>query len=528
MHNVEFFHYLLFLICGAGLLTWLAERIAIAPAVVLFAGGSAVALFGGQPAASMDPALVLMAILPPLLMSSAFYTAWGDFKRNGAAIASLALGAVVFTTVAVAAAVRIADPSLPWPACFALGAIVSPPDAVAAKAMLQRFPLPARLVTVLEGESLVNDASGLLLYQMAIAAALAGRFTAGTAASLFVTLTLVGIVTGVICGQVMMWLIRRLRDPMLCILLTFLMAWGSYAIAEALGGSGVLSVVACGLVLGVRQHKAFDAGMRIKAESTWETVVFVLDALVFILIGLSLHALLARMQADGALLRAGLDVALPAVGAVVAARLLWVGLAVYLPSRLTARPGGRPAWSFGESLVLGWAGMRGVVSLAAALALPEALPGRDVILFSTFVVIFATLVVQGLTLAPLIRLLKLKPGHRAAAMNEHEVRSHTFRASLIELRHRRAANPAAQDEDLDRLIGEYQIRVRNNENAHQHGQEHVDRRARQLRIELDLVGVSRQELLRLHRAGRVPDPVLHRIESELDFEELRLQRLLAP
>lgn len=527
MHNVEFFHYLLFLIAGAGVLTWLAQHIAIAPAVVLFAGGSAVALLGGQPGAAMDPALVLVALLPPLLMSSAFYTAWRDFKRQGLAIASLALGAVLFTTVAVAMAVRFADPSMPWPACFALGAIVSPPDAVAAKAMLQRFPLPTRLVTVLEGESLVNDASGLLLYQMSIAAALAGHFTAGAAVSLFVELTVVGIVTGVICGQVMVWLIQRLREPMLCIVLTFLMAWGSYGIAEALGGSGVLSVVACGLVLGVRQHQAYDADIRIKAESTWEAIIFVLDALVFILIGLALHDLRSRMQADSALLHLGLNVALPAVAAVVVARLLWVGLAIYLPSRLTARPGRHP-WSFGESIVLGWAGMRGVVSLAAALALPSDFPGRDIILFSTFVVIFATLVVQGLTLAPLLRLLKLQPGRHVAAMSEHEVRSRTFSASLAELRRRQAADPATQDETLNRLIGEYETRVRNNENAHLHGQEHVDRRARQLQLELELVDVSRQELLRLHRTGSVPDAVLHRIESELDFEELRLQRLLAP
>jgi CPA1 family monovalent cation:H+ antiporter len=527
MHNVEFFHYLLFLIGGAGVLTWLAQHIAIAPAVVLFAGGSAVALLGGQPGATIDPALVLVALLPPLLMSSAFYTAWRDFKRQGLVIASLALGAVLFTTVAVAVAVRFADPSMPWPACFALGAIVSPPDAVAAKAMLQRFPLPARLVTVLEGESLVNDASGLLLYQMSIAAALAGQFTAAGAASLFFELTIIGIAIGVICGQVMVWLIKRLREPMLCIVLTFLMAWGSYGIAEELGGSGVLSVVACGLVLGVRQHKAFDADIRIKAESTWEAIIFVLDALVFILIGLALHDMRSRMQADDTLLHTGLTVALPAVAAVVVARLLWVGLAIYLPSRLTARPGRHP-WSFGESLVLGWAGMRGVVSLAAALALPEAFPGRDIILFSTFVVIFATLVVQGLTLAPLLRLLKLQPGRRAAAMNEHEVRFYTFRASLNELKRRRVANPTQEDEDLDRLISEYQIRVRNNENAHLHGQEHIELRARQLQLELSLVEVSRQELLRLHRTGRVPDSVLHRIEGELDFEELRLQRLLAP
>ncbi|WP_233622318.1 cation:proton antiporter domain-containing protein, partial [Burkholderia multivorans] len=169
MSNVELFHYLLLLICGAGALTWLAERLSIPPAVVLLLGGCVVAV-AGKRVPDMDPALLLAAVLPPLLMSSGFYTAWKAFRHELASIASLALGAVVFTTVAVALAVHAFNPALPWAACFTLGAIVSPPDAVAAKAILQRHPLPARLVAVLEGESLVNDASGLLLYQIAVSA----------------------------------------------------------------------------------------------------------------------------------------------------------------------------------------------------------------------------------------------------------------------------------------------------------------------------------------------------------------------
>uniref|UniRef100_UPI0021C032E0 cation:proton antiporter domain-containing protein n=1 Tax=Burkholderia multivorans TaxID=87883 RepID=UPI0021C032E0 len=173
MSNVELFHYLLLLICGAGALTWLAERLSIPPAVVLLLGGCVVAV-AGKRVPDMDPALLLAAVLPPLLMSSGFYTAWKAFRHELASIASLALGAVVFTTVAVALAVHAFNPALPWAACFTLGAIVSPPDAVAAKAILQRHPLPARLVAVLEGESLVNDASGLLLYQIAVSAARGG------------------------------------------------------------------------------------------------------------------------------------------------------------------------------------------------------------------------------------------------------------------------------------------------------------------------------------------------------------------
>lgn len=534
MTNVEFFHSLLLLVGGAGLLTWIAARLTIPPAVVLLLGGSAIALVGGvvqhggHAGVDMDPNLVLAAVLPPLLMSSAFYTAWQDFRREVATISSLVLGAVAFTTLAVAVVVHAFEPSLPWPACFALGAIVSPPDAVAAKAMLQRAPLPSRLVTVLEGESLVNDATGLLLYQMAIAAALAGQFTATHAATVFVMLSVIGVAVGVACGFAMTWVICRLRDPMLSIVLTFLMAWASYAIAERLDGSGVLSVVACGLVLGVRQHEAFDAHTRIKAEATWEAVVFVLDALVFILIGLALHGIVVRMEHASSMLDAGLRVALPATGAVVLARLVWVALAIWLPSRLATRVRGtgRP-WQFGEAVVLGWAGMRGVVSLAAALALPAAFPARDLIVFSTFIVIFATLVIQGGSLGVVVRLVRLRRG-KSTTMSELEARSHAFRASLAELEKRSADFPTDDVDIVQQLVDEYRTRVRNNENAHAQGAEHVERRDRHLRLELDLVAASRDELLRLHQQNRIRDSVLHRLEAELDLEELRLHRLLEP
>ena len=210
-------------------------RLAATLLAALLLGGCVVAV-AGKRVPDMDPALLLAAVLPPLLMSSGFYTAWKEFRQELASIASLALGAVVFTTVAVAFAVHAVNPALPWAACFTLGAIVSPPDAVAAKAILQRHPLPARLVAVLEGESLVNDASGLLLYQMAVSAALAVSITAASATGLFFSLTLIGIAVGLACGHAMSWVLPRLRDPMLGIVVTFAKAWGSYGIAEAVDG----------------------------------------------------------------------------------------------------------------------------------------------------------------------------------------------------------------------------------------------------------------------------------------------------
>jgi len=526
MNNVELFQYLLLLISGAGVLTWLAGRLAIPPAVVLLTGGCAIAV-AGKRVPDMDPDLLLAAVLPPLLMSSAFYTAWKEFQREIGTIVSLVLGAVTFTTCAVAAAVHAFNPGLPWAACFTLGAIVSPPDAVAAKAILQRNPLPARLVAVLEGESLVNDASGLLLYQIAVSAALASTITIAGGTGLFFTLTLIGVAVGLLCGQAMCWVLPRLRDPMLGIVVTFVAAWGSYGIAQAAHGSGVLSVVTCGLVLGIRQHRVFDADMRIKAKATWEAIVFVLDALVFILIGLALHAILARVNHESAVLIAGLRVALPATAAAIVARLLWAFAAVWLPGRIrSSSPGARP-WSFGEAVVLGWAGMRGVVSLAAALALPGNFPDRDLIVFSTFLLIIATLVLQGASLAPLIRLLQLRPGERRT-MSEHEARVHMFGASLAALETTGKQTSGIEHATFERLLTEYRIRVAANENAHAFGAEQVEHRARFLRVELGLVDVSREALLDLHQDGKVDDAVLHRIESELDLEELRLLRLLEP
>jgi CPA1 family monovalent cation:H+ antiporter len=267
--------------------------------------------------------------------------------------------------------------------------------------------------------------------------------------------------------------------------------------------------------------------MRIKAKATWEAIVFVLDALVFILIGLALHGILVRVNHEGAVVMAGLRVALPATAAAIAARLLWVFAAIWLPGRIgSKRPGAQP-WSLSEAAVLGWAGMRGVVSLAAALALPGDFPGRDLIVFSTFLLIIATLVLQGGSLAPLIRLLKLRPAARHT-MSEHEARAHTFGMSLAALQEIGKRDSGLESATLDRLLAEYRTRVSANRNAHGSDPEPTGHRARFLRVELELVGVSREALLDLHSDGKIDNTVLHRIESELDLEELRLMRLLEP
>jgi monovalent cation/hydrogen antiporter len=378
------------------------------PAAAFILGGAALALIPGVPDIELDPDLALILFLPPLLLSSAFFTVWRDFRANLRVILQLAVGAVAFTTLAVGLVAHWVGPSLPWAACFALGAIVSPPDAVAAKAVLQGLPLPRRIIVLLEGESLVNDASGLVLYRFAVAAALTGTFDAKLASLAFIVLSVGGIAVGAAFGWLVTMLLRRLRDPTLTILASFLAAWAAYIGGEAMHVSGVLSTVACGLVMGWRQHKVLTATTRVEASAVWKVAVFILESLIFILIGLSLRAVVERLggswQAIGLLTPSALAI----VATVILTRFMWMFPATYVPRFLVPALRRRdPYPPTSVPIIMSWAGMRGVVRLAAALALPEGFPGRDFIVATTFAVILVTVLLQGGTLAPLIRALDL-------------------------------------------------------------------------------------------------------------------------
>ena len=406
MSLVDRFELILALLAATVALDRVAKALRIPPAAALLVGGLILALIPGLPEIAIDPDLTLVLFLPPLLVAGAFFTAWRDFRADLRIILQLAIGAVLFTTAAVGLVAHLMVPGLPWAACFALGAIVSPPDAVAAKAVLHGLPLPARVVTLLEGESLVNDASGLVLYRFAVAAALTGVFDAGDAALQFGILSVGGVAAGIVTGTAATLLIPRLKQPELQTVTSLLVAWATYIGAERLGVSGVLAAVACGLRLGWRQHNVLTAATRLQAKAFWDVLVFVLESMVFILIGLSLRGVAQRLaEADGRAL-------LPAIAAIVAAvivsRFLWIFPATYLPRALFAPLRRRdPHPRLAIPLVMSWAGMRGVVSLAAALALPEGFPGRDLILATTFTVILVTVLLQGATLAPLIRALNL-------------------------------------------------------------------------------------------------------------------------
>lgn len=519
------FELILLLLAAIVGLELLARRLRMPPAAAFILGGIALALIPGTPDIELDPDLALVLFLPPLLLGSAFFTSWRDFRDNLRIIAQLAVGAVAFTTAAVGVVTHWVMPSLPWAACFALGAIVSPPDAVAAKAVLARVPLPRRMVVLLEGESLVNDATGLVLFRFAVAAALTGLFDAGQAALSFGVLSVGGVLVGLAFGYAATALIVRLREPRLEIIGSLLTAWASYIGGEAVHVSGVLSTVACGLVFGWRQHDTLSAATRLQARAVWGVVEFVLESLVFILIGLSLRGVLTRLDGGSA----SILTLLPAAGAIVAATVLsrfaWIFPATYLPRLLVPSlrrrdPYPPPAVPF----IMSWAGMRGVVSLAAALSLPDTFPGRDFILATTFLVILVTVLVQGATLAPLVRAFRLGEFRlrQGSTLSKAEARARMAEAELAAVERHSLTEDGAHRHP--RLVEQYSHRARASARFSEAAGALVGERRAHFTAVLAAVAAGRAEVLRLHRAGEIHDSVLHALEADLDLEEIEARR----
>lgn len=525
MHPVESFELILALLAGVIALHWAAGRIGLPPATALLVGGGALAFMPGLPPVALDPGLALVLFLPPLLMDGAYYTAFGRFRRRLPGILSLAVGAVVFTTLAVGLVVHSLVPSLPWAACFALGAIVSPPDAVSARAVLQGVKLPRRLSALVEGESLLNDATGLVLFRFAVAATLSGVFDAGAAVSSFFVLSLGGAVVGLAVSVVWLFVIRRLRNQTLFILTNTLICWAAYIAGEAVHVSGVIATVVVGLVLGWYQHVIFPAGVRLRGGAFWQTMVFVLEALVFILIGFSLRGVLDRV---GGLETVSATMLLPALGVVatvIVARFVWIFASDGLLAALRglglkrARPLG-----VRQAVVLGWAGMRGVVTLAIALSLPEAMPGRDLMLVTAFAVIFVTVVIQGTSLGWVIRRIRPidqdPPAKMSMAASEAAIAR--ARAEAVE------AHAYGPDGALIHpfLLQEARKRLEIMERYAADADTFMEGARIHFDVMLTALAAGRAELIRIHRAGLIEDEVLHDLERDLDVEELglRLQR----
>lgn len=409
---------LLLLVAGSAAVAGLARRTPVPAPLLLVAAGLVVSYVPGVPGYELDPEIVLPLVLPPLLYTAATDSSYLDLRAHMRPIALLSVGYVLFATLAVGWAAYLIVPSLPLPAALVFGAVVAPPDAVAATAVARRVGLPSRITTILQGESLVNDATAITAYKVALAAAVGEGATWAGGIREFLLAAVGGVVVGLVLMVPIHWLRTHLNEALLQNTLSLLIPFVAYGIAEQVHASGVLAVVVVALYLGHRAWEV-DFATRLQEEAVWKMVAFVLESAVFALIGLQLPVVLNGLGQYQGAQAAWYAVAVFLV--VVAARFLWVYPATFLPRLLSARiraREGAPTWK--GPFVIGWAGMRGVVSLAIAFSIPltvhggASFPDRNLLLFLTFTTVIGTLVVQGLTLPPLIRLLKL-PGRDVQA-----------------------------------------------------------------------------------------------------------------
>jgi CPA1 family monovalent cation:H+ antiporter len=503
-----------------------AKRLQVPPSILLVVTGVALALVPGLPTVQLAPELVLLLVLPPIVYSSAVAMSWREFRFNLRAISLLAIGCVAFTTIAVAAAVHWVL-GLSWPVGFVLGAIVSPPDAVAPLSIARRLQLPRRILVVLEGEGLANDATALILYRFAIAAVSAGVFSLGKAAGIFAAIVAGEIVWGIGVGSLMLRLRRWVHDPRTEILFSILTPFVAFWPPAHLGGSGVLATVAAGLYVSWNGLNIISAATRLQGVFFWDVLIYLIDGLVFLVTGLQARALIAGMGGH-ALSELAISAAVIS-GVVILARYVWTFPAVYLPRRLVpaiARKDPAPPWQW--PFVLAFTGVRGIVSLAAALAIPLAtdtgqpFPDRDLILFLTFSVILVTLVGQGLMLPAVIRALGLahagKREHRADRAEELSAREGAIESAIARL-DRLAAERKLPEDVVHTLRAQLRDRLKHFEHGHERDDGRHEHGKLYDEIEFLLIAAERERVNELYRQGGLKDEARRRIERELDLRE---------
>jgi CPA1 family monovalent cation:H+ antiporter len=525
MGTVDIFVGMLLAVAALALL---ARRLHIPYPILFVIGGLLLGLTPGVPKVQLNPELVFLFFLPPLLFPAALFTSWRDFRANLRPISLLAVGLVLITTVAIALLAHHFM-HLPLAAGFVLGAIVSPPDAIAATAIAERLRVPRRIVTVLEGESLVNDATALVAYRFAIVAVATGSFSLGHASVKFLVVCIGGILMGLVVGWLAEWFHKHVQDAPIEITVSLLTPFAAYLPADRVGVSGVLAVVTAGLYLGWRLPEITDFKTRLDARPVWDMVEFVLNGFVFILIGLQLPTVLHAASSNDLPTRQLIVYALAISLAVIVVRILWVFPATYLPRLLFKSLRARdpyPSWR--HVTIIAWTGMRGVVSLAAALALPftkadgSPFPGRDLILFLSFVIILATLVVQGLSLPVLIRWLGVEDDD-SLEREEREARLAANKAALGRLNEIAGHDPAKADA-AKRLRIEYEDRISQLEVTEP---DHKSRRLRLFseeyeRLSREGLKQERHTILNLRNKNVINDEVLRRIQQDIDLAEARL------
>jgi monovalent cation/hydrogen antiporter len=502
----------------------LAKKVELPYPVLLVIGGLALGFFPGLPAVQLEPEMVFLFLLPPLLYPSAIFTSWRDFRANLRPILLLAIGLVLLTTAFVAVVVH-ALTGLPWAAAFVLGAIISPPDAVAATAITSRLRVPQRIVTVLDGESLVNDATALVAYRFGIAAMMSGTFSLSEAVGRFFLVALGGTGLGLVVGWLASQIQRRLDDPPVQMTISLLTPFAAYIPAERLHVSGVLAVVTAGVFIGWRGPQILTARTRLNIFVFWEMTVFLLNGLVFILIGLQLPRILHTFS--GRPLRQLFWHGVLISCAAIFVRIAWVFASANVVRLMSVTwHKSYPYSTWQHSAIVAWTGMRGVVSLAAALAVPLTLsngspfPGRDYILFITFCVILATLVLQGLSLPLLI--------HRLGVVDDGlanvEERTARLKANEAALAFLAETTPQYPQELVDRLRAEYDDRIRQLEVCANDDGDRPDgsMAPSYQRLQQDALDVERRTIIRLRDEYIINDEVLRRIQLDLDHAEARL------
>jgi CPA1 family monovalent cation:H+ antiporter len=518
----------LILIClvAVGLLAIAARRIRIPYPILLTVGGVVLALIPGLPAIHLEPELVFNLFLPPLIYPAAVYTSWRDFRANLRPILLLAIGLVLFTMTATAFVFHYLT-GLPVAVGFVFGAIISPPDAVAALAVTHNLRVPRKIVVILEGESLVNDATSFISFRFAVAAVMTGTFSLNAAALQFLFVAAGGVCVGLAAGWLATQLQKRLDDPPVQTMFSLLTPYVAYFGGEALHVSGILAVVIAGMYYGWQAPRVLSGRMRLQAVPVWEMVVFVLNGVLFMIIGLELPQVVHALPPSSTTQVAKL--AILVVSAIVLVRFVWMFAGSYLPRLLsrTFRHESPAPWQ--HTALIAWTGMRGADSLAGALAIPfalpsgESFPGRNLILLLTFCVIFGTLVLQGLTLSSLIGWLRVVDD-RITEKEERLARLKANEAALARVEAMQALN-RSRPEVAQRLRSEYVDRIKQLRSEGPH-EETVSRLFSPDFEELarEALQTERQTVIQLRNEEAISDQALRRIQRDIDLAEARLQR----
>ncbi len=537
---MENFEIVIFFMTILIALSAIADKIKLPSPIILVIVGLIVGFVPFLPDLGLNPEIVFLVFLPPILFDAATRTSWHDFKREIKPISTLAISLVLFTTVAVAITTYYLIPGFTWALAFVLGAIVSPPDAVAATSIIKGLGLNRKVVTIIEGESLVNDASALIAYRYAVAAVVSGTFFFWEALAEFFWIAIGGIIIGYAFGYLMVFAHGKIKNNAIVdTSLSLLSPYIAYLFAERFHMSGVLAVVSAGLYISWRSREVFSSHARLRTTVVWETIIFLLNGIIFILIGLQMPALVKDLSVGSLTRLIGYGLIISVVTVII--RILWVFAGAYLSNLLSFKnkdkPEGAEQVSWKNVMIVAWTGTRGVVSLATALALPLAIsydhpfPFRHSILLLAFVVIIVTLVVQGLTLPLLIRLLKIPMETKAEIVEESEMQIMLSRQILHYIDN---GFPISLDEKVYRQIRKqyeliltlYSQGVRPTKQQKTENENRNSYIGQVLSAQLLVLKYERELLLEYHKEGTYPEEIIQKAERLLDFEELRLEALV--